>query len=267
MTMLPDPKADVFVKTTEEVRLDDLHVDPEAQRQLNVKRATKMADEWNELWAGSITVGVDPIDRKRYICDGQTRAAAAGMAGHETITATLFEPVDRQERARMFLHLNRDRKGVSLYDMFRVALVAGEPDEIQVQSILDERGLKVGPSSGPNTIGSIAALMGVYRKYGPDVLRSTLDAITSAWRTEGKDRWDGALLGGLAKLIALNLARIEYERLYEVMRKRLPTNWRAWIVSRSVGTGGSASRPNTACVLFAEVYNTGLRTASRKLKS
>ena len=82
-----------------DVQLDELHVDPDAQRTLNVKRAKKMADNWQEVWAGAITVGKDP-NGKFYVCDGQTRVAAAQMAELSTIAAVIFDPVTQQERPR-----------------------------------------------------------------------------------------------------------------------------------------------------------------------
>ena len=148
-----------------------------------------------------------------------------------------------------------------------MALTAGEPDQLQVQSILDERGLAVASTSSARHIGSVAALMSVYRKHGPEVLRYTLDTVVAAWEHEGGDRWDSGLMGGLGRVIAQNLTKIDPGRLNATLRKRLPASWKALLVARAGGTGGSGSRPVIASQMFAEGYNTGLRVTAKKLKA
>lgn len=248
------------------VRLEDLHVDTDAQRMLNERRAAKMADAWNPLWAGAITVGRDPHDQMLYVCDGQTRCAAGRLAGQDEIMAAVFDGIDAQKRAEMFLHLNRDRVGVHRYDIYRIALKALDPPYLEVESILSERGLRAASSSSEKAIGGVGTLMEVFTRQGAEVLRSTLDVIQAAWPLEGGDRWQADLMAGLALVIARNLVSIEMDRLIATARKKMPGTWKALLIARVGGPGGSRGRPVVAATMFAEAYNVGLRGPTRKLK-
>lgn len=123
-----------------EIGADQLSVDPRVQRQVDPRRVAKLANEWSDLYVGTITVshrtsalplpdGSAALD-EYVILDGQTRwEALKQVCGKDTTTCSLmaevFTGLTLSEEASMFLRLNF-RKGVTPLDTFRIALVAGE---------------------------------------------------------------------------------------------------------------------------------------------
>jgi hypothetical protein len=173
--------ADVMKATAriETRRLDLLTTDPEVQRPLDDVRVNKIAKGFRWEAFGVPVVSRRP-DGKEVVLDGQHRIAAARTAGFSSTgcRVLVYTGLSREQEAEMFRLLN-DTKHPTALDLFLVALIERRPEEMEINSIIEDHGLKV-VRSGDRAFKAVAAARAVYN-LGPDTLRRTLHILTSAW--------------------------------------------------------------------------------------
>jgi hypothetical protein len=111
-----------------------LTVDPRVQRVLDPRRVQRLAEHWNELMVGVLTVShrtdpLDPTAESYVVLDGQTRLGAfrhplvCGPTTSAPVLCQVYEGLQLPEEAAMFLQHN-DRKSVRPIDNYRLSLVA-----------------------------------------------------------------------------------------------------------------------------------------------
>lgn len=175
----------------EDVALGKMEVSDVAQRDLREYRVDELVAEFDIDRLGMPTLNYR--DGKFYIVDGQHRVNALRKALGEgwepfTIPCVVYRGLDVQEEAEMFLRLN-NVLNVKFNDRYKVAIVAGRPDELGVKKAVEAQGLHVG-SHGAQTPGSvrcIGTLMRVYKRAGPEVLGRSLRIIRDAFGDIGFD--------------------------------------------------------------------------------
>lgn len=176
-----------------------LRVDPRVQRVIDPRRVAKIAAEWNDLYAGTITVShrVAPIPgdvlesgqpEEFVILDGQTRwNALKQVCGADTTTCTMsaevYTGLTLKEEAGMFLRLNF-RKAVTPLDNFRISLMAEEEWAEKIQEIAARYRWAVS-GTGDKTQRKFQAVGAARKIYVSDESGRTLDrvfnVIDSAW--------------------------------------------------------------------------------------
>lgn len=198
-----------------------LTVDPRVQRSLDMKRVKKIADRWDDLMVGVITVSarrsgrtvLDPVagdysDTSYVVLDGQTRLAAfrevCGQNTQAKITCQVHHGLTEAEEARVFLDHN-DRKSVYSADRFRIAVVAGETWATEITEVLAAngwagRGVDVGKPM--RQFGPVVAVERIYDLGGRDAVVKTFQTITNAWGSKDRDAVCAQTLYGLGMLHA-----------------------------------------------------------------
>jgi hypothetical protein len=179
-----------------------LTVDPRVQRVLDPRRVQRLAEHWNELMVGVLTVSHRaapkfPIegttDHEEYVVlDGQTRLGAfrhplvCGPTTSAPVLCQVYEGLQLPEEAAMFLQHN-DRKSVRPIDNYRLSLVAGEEWAVGIHDIAAKYGWYVQGSEVPEGLdrparrfSAIGAAVKIY-KLDPDALTRTFDSVTAAW--------------------------------------------------------------------------------------
>lgn len=263
---LPPPTSGSVIKN---VALVDLVIEPEAQREVDDKRAQKMADDWDPLMVGVITVAVDPTTGTHYIVDGGHRYTGAKKAGLTHLRAEVIYGLTPQQRAKLFLRLQKERKNVNPLTNFNVSITAGEARETEIAACLHARGMKVGGSPSPNVIGAIKALTDTWDDGGMVLVGTTVDVVKAAFSSYGRDAWLTDILRGTALVLHRNAKVFENKgnlvRLVTTLQRRDPRVWQSYIATASGGSGGSGGRPMHMARLLAELYNKGLRSPKNRI--
>lgn len=255
--------------TVTDADIADLTVDPDAQRDLDMKRATLIGDNWDAGLAGVITVAVDE-DGTAYIGDGQHRVVGARIAGITHLRCMVVTGLDKQQRAQFFLDLNKKRKPLDLFTDWRVSANAGSPLETQIDAMLATRGLRVAAGQSAHHIQGVSAIRKLWDagertdSGGLALVTATVDAILATWgSTEGGARWQADLISAIGRCIHLN-PTIDLARLPRVLARRGP---RVWVADGQVaarGPGGSGRPTNIAHIIAAE-FNKGLRNPDHRM--
>lgn len=205
-----------------QVLVSQLRIDPEYQRvhdkPASRKRIADMAAHWDERRAEAITVSVRP-DGSWYVINGGHRFLAARMAGLRTILAIVWSGLDRAEEARLYGAINTGTVRPNRGDLFRSALVEGNPTALAIARICDQMGVRIDPKSSsamaPGTTRSIGTLENIY-EVSPKLLIDTIATCLFAWPSDHRSLTPSPLYG-VASFIAVyeQHPRYKYERIAE----------------------------------------------------
>lgn len=237
---------------------------PEAQRDLNLDRARRMADNWRPELVSTLVVN-DRGDGIYSNVDGQHRHKAAELGGVPTLPCVVHTGLDVQSEALLFLELQRERKGVSPYSTYRVSVTAEEPWALAIQSVLASLALDASAATGTHRIAAIRTLEKIFQLGGIGLLHQTVSSVKDAYcPAQGRDAWAGDILYGVAKFYAKN-PKADPNRLIKVLQSQTPTQWAADVAVMSKGSGGSDGRPSHLQKMLSRHYNKGLRNPKYKV--
>ena len=178
----------------DDVDITALQVEPEAQRETDPRRVERMAATWDPTLVGSLTVAIGERG-ERFVSDGYHRTEAGRLCNLKALHSMVIVGMDRQERARLFLRLQRERRNVSPETEYRVSVTAGERWASGIESVLAPRGLRVGGTPSPNTIAAVRGLSKVWRTAddaghdGNVLVALTVDMLNDCWQaSDGGDK-------------------------------------------------------------------------------
>lgn len=158
-----------------ELALHDLTLDPVINRTVDERWVNKIAEEFNPLALGLITVWKTDAGEFKII-DGQHRYRAAKVRGYdEPVACYVHNGLTEATAAELFLEINNQRN-VSAIDRFKKAVQAGYPKETAVAAVLADYGLQVGALAGD--VGSPTVLVQIYSAGGEQLLKDCIDTLT-----------------------------------------------------------------------------------------
>lgn len=206
------------------VRLDELAVDPQIQRPLNVAEVNAIARGFHPAALGTLTISarVDAAGNETLVVvDGQQRRAGAlqaqdlweslGFSGK--VRADVHYGLTQRDEAKLFRLLNF-RRAVQPIHLFKTALVEGNPDAIAVQKILDDLGIPFGTPRGYS--GAKSSVRLVARRNGATILRWALAQVQKIYDAEGKGGcYDAAVVEAFYWLYDHHGSRIDEDNLYK----------------------------------------------------
>lgn len=197
------------------VRLDQMKVNPQAQRAFDQSWADELAKDFDPDKMGFISVSLR--DGWYYIVDGQHRrgAAIAYLGSDQQVQCHVFEGLTSEQEAQLFLDLNRQKKQGAM-SKYKVALTAGWSAECDVDRITRSLGLRIGTSAQLEEINCVTAILAAYKKHGPGSLSTALRIIRDAY---GYDGFKSAVIAGLALVVDRYGTALDVEQ----MIKRLKT--------------------------------------------
>lgn len=198
-----------------------------------------------------------------HIIDGQNRIAALKRMGYSDDTRIEVQVIQVQgkaEAARLFVLRNEFRKP-SAVDVFRAGVVAGFPEEVAIDALVQSLGFTVGAFAGSSVISAVTALKRSYNRFGEDALLSALAAISSTWRDDN-DRIRGEIIEAWTRLFGLYEDVVNPKRLADRVGKKYTAGnlIAAARVSHSAFGGTIVENVLRATVVQ---YNVGLRTSAR----
>ncbi|MET8004192.1 DUF6551 family protein [Nonomuraea glycinis] len=244
----------------------ELLVDPslDAQRIFQPTWANKLARIWDSALLLAATVS-KRADGKYYLIDGQhsTEVAKEKEGPDFRRDCMVYEGLDAEMEAKLFLAANRDRKPVKPFDNFRVAITAKDPLATQVQQEVQSCGLEVASGTSANRVGAVQALMAIGAKREGLVVK-VLQTAEKAWGREATS-WDNMMLRALGMVIHQNWDKLDYGRLVKTLEKQSVGRWKANAIGATTGGGGSSSRSTPLAANIITVYNG--RLGSEKMLS
>lgn len=173
------------------VRLDQMKINPQAQRTLNEAWANKLAENFNPDLMGFVHVSCR--DGWYYIIDGQHRVRAATIFlgdSSQQVQCHVYENLTNEQEAQLFLELNNTKKQGPM-GKYKVALNGPShqyPDEHDVERICRSLDLRIGLDKSCEEIGCITAILNVYRKHGPASFSFAMRVIRDSYGYEGFKR-------------------------------------------------------------------------------
>jgi hypothetical protein len=121
--------------------------------------------------------------------DGQHRIAALKIRGFggDKVQCEIYENLTEAEEAELFLQRD-DRKAITPFDKFRIALVAEREPEISVNAVVEAAGLKVSQGGNATTdrVQAVTALLTSYDEAGEEVLLRALLLLRQGFDGESK---------------------------------------------------------------------------------
>jgi hypothetical protein len=245
-----------------EIPVEELKIDPQAQRTLNEKRAQAIADTLVPEALGSIVVS-ERADGSRYVVDGLHRRRVCELSGIPTMVAEVHHGLTQQQEAILFLIKNRESSKPNALDEYMVGLTAGLALFVDTDAVLKKHDLGIG-STSMNSIGAVAGVLRITDTFGPEILDRVLTVAENAWGRTAST-WDGMLLGGIGMLLGKHeMVDNDHELAMKIAKKGPAERWVGLVQSIASGGGlhhtGTGSRVTTCYQLLLREWNKGKRT-------
>ena len=250
--------------TIRPVRIDVLRVPVAgaAQRKFIQSHGDAIAEDFDPAKFGyPVVARVDGVD---WLIDGQHRVYAiqkAGLAARtDSVDCEVYEGLSQSEMADLFLGRNRSRP-VTAYERFTVAVTAGHPRECAIMEILRGAQLEIGHQAGLRTVHSVGALIRVYERDGPEVLRRVVCVLRDAYA--GTPAAFGRLLVDGVALVVARYADLRDDLLVDVLAK--DRNGVHDVLRRAADYRERLGRLLPQCVAAAvvDVHNRGVKRKDR----
>ena len=247
------------------VSVQELNVDPEAQRKLSMTWVKARIPVFDVDALGYIVVN-KRSGGKTYVVDGQHRVELMRSVGwgDQKIHAEIFEGLSQAQEAELFNERN-DRKAVRRFDKFRIAVTAGDPTASAINKIVREHGMVISDSLKDGHIVAVDALERVYMGAGiaspKEGARALADALKIALRAWGNQpsSVNGRVIQALGMVELRYNGKIDQKALAD---KLAPFPGGA---PSLIGKGRSMqelrSRPLHHCIasIIVDIYNKGRR--------
>jgi hypothetical protein len=166
------------------VAISQMKVSDRAQREFRQAHADEFAADF-DLEALGFPV-VNQRDGAYFIVDGQHRIAALKQIGwgDQLIQCECYEGLTEAEEAELFLRRDA-RKAISVFDKFRIGLVANREVEQDIEAIVHDNDLVISRTRVPGGVSAVGTLRRVHSRSGGPTLSRTLRIIRDAYGDPG----------------------------------------------------------------------------------
>lgn len=182
----PDPRR---------VPIKDLRLDSTYQRDLEAAKVRRMVDDWDPRRAQVVVLSLR--SKILWIIDGQHRIAALRERGELYVMAMVLEGMSQADEADLFVALQRGRKNLNAWDLFKAESAAGHEDVLNLIRIVNVQGFKIDRTAGHGHIAAVGALRRIFKIGAEPLLTLVLHTTRSVWNGD-KRALDGQTLEGLA---------------------------------------------------------------------
>lgn len=243
------------------VRLDQMKINPQAQRALNESWANELADNFNPDLMGF--PHVSHRDGWYYIVDGQHRVRAAHIFLGDTsqqVQCHIYENLTNEQEAWLFLELNNTKKQ-SAMNRYKVALAGPAqkyPDEHDVERICRSLDLRIGMDKSCEEISCITAILGVYGKHGAASFSFAMRVIRDSY---GYDGFKRETISALALIKDRYGDRIDEKKLIE----RLSSSGAVALNQQAKSMKEATGNPAAQCYAHAMIQFYNQRNAQHRV--
>lgn len=243
------------------IKISGLTTDPRVQRPLDQKRVEKLAGNFNPAALGSFTVS-QREDGTRITLDGQTRSAAAKLAGYKgDIHAHIYTGLTLAQEATLFLDLN-NTKQVGALDKFLVRITEGDQTAIEINRIATGYGWNIKKGGGRNTFQSVTAIEKAYAEGGANgsfIADWIFKTITEAWAGDFASG-NAGIIGGLGLFFNRYGNDVKRDKLVRELQNQTPRTLIGRARSLQDASGGSLA--SSMGRLIHTLHNTKLKANS-----
>lgn len=244
-----------------------LNVAEAYQRNVDPRHAKKIADNYDPVAFGRVTVG-ERVDGSFWVVDGQQRLYAARLrfGADCQIPCLVFRSEGERHEASLFRRINVGRKGITKYQVYKAALVERDDVTVAIEAAVTEEGFRVRPGSkdGPSTwccIRAVGTLYQLHDRGGAPLIRTTLQTISRSWNGDMMAT-EAIVLGGLGRFIHQHGSSVDVRRLENRLKATSPSSIVRYVIDSSRIVSGS--RDLTFCRALEAIYDKGLRSDSPK---
>ena len=241
------------------LKISELQVPDEYQRSMDIKRAKKIASEFDVSKLDLITVS--ERNGSYYVVDGLHRISAMKILGMRECECVIIRGASLEGEAKRFYTQNENRRQLTAYDVFKAKLAAKNPAAVEIKEILERNGYEIvhGGYAG-RKLQSVTALEYIYSKYSPSILDETFKLISAAWDSD-KNGVHNQFIKGVAKFVDLctNQNKFDVIRIAAKLSQSSPAKIMSLARSRTLSTQFN----DEIAIALAETYNKGRTTGSR----
>lgn len=235
----------------EELPVNELFI-AKYNRPVRNEIAKTWANNFDMRLVGSIIVS--RRDGVYYIIDGQHRVQAAKIKGVKMLPCIVHEKLSYQEEADLFVELNKQRRGLLVYDVFNGQREAGDAEAIELQKAVESTGYAINRGSGTMKVQAVQVLLKIMKVDGPAMVSDVLSVIKDAWGGE-KTANTRLIILGLWRFMGVYRFAYGRSRLVSVLGKVKPD----FVIRSAKGdvTPGRSDMTRAGMAIL-NLYNKGL---------
>lgn len=198
----------------QQLRVADLIVDPDYQREIKENHVAKMVRDWDEAQIGVLEVSLRE-DGTYAVFDGQQRLEAANRLKLRQLPCLVHTGLDPEGEAELFTRLQDNRVPITPLERFKARVFYGDPIAKGMHEITEAAGYQIG--AGPRSLQGVVAVERIYRRGN---LKETLELL-DIWRGDEQALWTG-LVDGVSRFLEY-YPEADLDRCREVWGKESPT--------------------------------------------
>lgn len=212
------------------VKLDDLNIDRDYQREPTQRLVDDIADNYDEVSAEALLIadrGERPeggeVKGGLHIVNGQHRALGARKKGETEVWARVLDLRSAKDPAAieaMFRLRTNKRMGDKPLERFKAQVRSGFPESLAIVKILTEFNTVINETpNGETGINAVSTIERIYRvDEAGGLLREVLEVLRDAWREVGGKRASAAMLAATAWFIVKHSDESDRDRLVEKLK-------------------------------------------------
>ena len=236
----------------------DLHIDPKYQRDLDMKWAQTIADNFKPDLLEVIQVSYR--DGKFHVIDGQHRKKGVELRFRDPnypVTCKVYYGLTEAEEGELFYLFNKCKKRMTDKSMMKAQAFFGEEEVSDFFRITKEMGFIIDPVERKSCKYGILAVKKArtcYQALGAEAYGRMLRLIRMTWDGE---RWSLSqnMLGGMARLIAVFGDDLDDKGFSSKLKFETETT-----IKREASTYGTTNPSNAFASALLSFYNKGRRT-------
>lgn len=241
---------------------EQLFVDHHYQRDLDMPRAKRMANDWDRRMVGILDVADrgDTATPRYSVIDGQHRWAAAALLDDTPIlVCNVHTGLTLEDEAELFDRLNRERRRITTWDHWHARKASGDRTVRAIEKTCAALKLRIDPAPRNGNIRCTATLEKLHSLGGNALIERTLHTVVEVW---GRDvaGFDAPIVHGLGLLYHHLGGDIDSARLYHSLLDVLPQQLKAQALSLRQMTTGTT--PKLVAIAVMSLYN---KRAGRKI--
>ena len=241
------------------IPIKDLVSNQEYQRNLSNSHIIRAAEEFD-------ICQINPVKVSRrnginYVFNGQHTIEIVAMASGSRDTPVwcmIYDDLSYEHEADIFANQMKHVKPLQPYEIFMAHIEAGNPDQLMIRDLVESYGLTISNNrKAPGTVGAIASIETIYKKYGYHVLNRVLRLCVGAWEGDNNSLCAN-ILNGVAKLVVTYRNKLNDDMFKEKVGA---------ISVRQLGRQAKERRPGSMGYAEAMIiaYNGKRKTAQGKL--
>lgn len=241
---------------------DLIQVEQAYQRALDLRRVERMAEAFNPMAYGALTVA--KRDGSYFIIDGQHRLVlACQLFGTDVVVPCMVsESAGRKVEAGSFHTINSERHALRSIERFKALLEADNETAWAILFIVEGAGLRIDARGCwdryKGESGGIVAIDALTKIYGadPTLLREVLEILAGAFEHDYA-AYTGLFMHGLTTFVRHYRHRYDRLRLMRVLRERGHSTVTA--KSERLREAIISTRRLAIARVLADMYNHGLK--------